>query len=227
MVSYLPWHYKDFTLSGKNWRDKMLENNDFMERQNDAIIQSSCDRRTLATIAVWLRENGEPVTTASSVVRLAMERLREIIINHAGAQDIETSDDATDVLKFIGASKVNPSGRNMATYVKKMEIESQLLDGGNLEYVTEPAKTKADLRKTRQVGKLMPEAMRIAKIQAKERLEETQKPVIRMPDNVVETPEQAVIRRDEELEASKSQMLLPTAQQELKEEEHEETSEDD
>ena len=201
----------------------MLENNNFMERRNDAIIQSSCDRRTLATIAVWLRENGEPVTTASSVVRLAMERLREIIVNHAGAQDIETSDDATDVLKFIGASKVNPSGRNMATYVKKMEIESQLLDGGNLEYVTEPAKTKASIRKTRQVDKLMPEAMRIARTQAREGLEKTQKPVTRMPDNVVETPEQAVVRRDEELEASKSQMLLPTAQSELEEESDEES----
>ena len=181
----------------------MLELLDPMERQNDAIIQSSCDRRTLATIAIWLRKNGEPVGSASAVVRLGVERLREIIITHFGAEDIETTDDATDILKFVGAGKVNPAGRNVATYVKKMELENAVYEGSRIDNVLSPARDKAEKRKDQARQGYMEafkhidmEAIKRAAGQGQEQPREYRK-----PDNMVEEPEtleQATARRKQE-----------------------------
>uniref|UniRef100_A0A6H1ZIC3 Uncharacterized protein n=1 Tax=viral metagenome TaxID=1070528 RepID=A0A6H1ZIC3_9ZZZZ len=180
----------------------MLESVDPMERQNDAIIQSSCDRRTLATIAIWLRKNGEPVGSASSVVRLGIERLREIIITHFGAEDIETSDDATDILKFVGAGKINPAGRNVATYVKKMELENAVFEGSKIDSILSPARDKAERRKEQARQGYM-EAIKQVDMEAIKRAinqgQEQEPHKYRKPDNmVVETLEEATARRKHE-----------------------------
>jgi len=194
----------------------MLEIQDPMVRQNDAIIQSSCDRRTLATIGVWLRKNGEPVSSVSSVVRLAMERLRDILITHFDVEDIETSDDATDVLRFLGAGKVNPAGRNVATYVKKMELENAVFEGSRLEQVLEPARKKADIRSqkrveelTKQFNDMSEEDIKKIATSGEKAKEEAQTRVFRKPEWLEEEPEtlaEATARRARESAELKASM---------------------
>jgi hypothetical protein len=140
-----------------------------------------------------------------------MERLREIIITHFEFDDIISSEDATDILKLVGADKVNPRGRGVPTYIKKMQMEAPIMqeDQAGLDYVLKPAQERERKRKEKAMAELkaaMPDAL--AKYKA------TQGPDIprefRTPDNV-ETPAEAEARRRQELEEEKRQLrCVPT-----------------
>lgn len=178
---------------------------DPMERRNDAVVQSSCDRRTLATVAAWLRANGEPVTSVSSVVRFALERMREIVITHFGADDVISSEGATDILKFIGAGRVNPQGRLVASYIQKVELEDQCFSGGTLERVMGPARKKEQERRKKAVDEYKQQIPQLLD-NVKETIKVEDRGETRMPDNVVEEPEAAAERRNGEDEEMLSQL---------------------
>ncbi len=203
------------------------------KRVNDCAVQTRCDKRTIATLTGWsLRERGY-VISMSELVRTALERLEDAILGKAPDLEILSSEEANDLIKQHFDATLHPKrtikggNRQVPTYNysyrKQLDLEDALMEDRTPEYGRE--RTLKMIKKG--TVSVTPEMV----IEEYKRMKSEPKPEVkreaRMPDNVVETPEQAVVRRDEELEASKSQMLLPTAQQEIKEEEHEETSEDD
>jgi hypothetical protein len=94
-----------------------------MKRKLDAVLQTSVDRRDLATIAEYFRRKGIISLNRSTVVRLAIETLAKIIVKNGGIEFAKT-EDAQSVLEELGIDQLNPSRRLVANYLANLEMDS-------------------------------------------------------------------------------------------------------
>ena len=93
------------------------------ERANDSLVQSRCDRRSLATLAKWLHEHGAIVTSTSQLVRVIIEECRQRVVAE-DAVDILSYEDADSILKALGVKSLNTNSRQMSTYIKQQGKEA-------------------------------------------------------------------------------------------------------
>lgn len=78
------------------------------ERVADAVIQSRCDSRTLATFAAYFYERGLMLRSVAELVRLALEFSRFILVAAGELNEIVTAEDAVMTLSRLGLDQVNP-----------------------------------------------------------------------------------------------------------------------
>ena len=102
-------------------------------RVSDAVVQSRSDRRTIAQLAMFFSEQGDPPGSIANLVRMALEELREILEEHKLCPEIESSEDATHILMKHGLEQINPSGRGSENYFKRLSLESRMLSGNTEE----------------------------------------------------------------------------------------------
>jgi hypothetical protein len=111
-----------------------------LERANDCLAQTRCDRRSLATLAKSLHEKGEFVSSTSKLLRLIIEDLR---LRHIaeGAVDIMSYDDADNILKALGMRGLNSGDRQMGVYLRQLGKEDLFHEGLPLSYAMRPRTT--------------------------------------------------------------------------------------
>ena len=177
------------------------------QRANDALIQSRCDRRSLATLAKALYEQSYIITSTSQLIRLVVEELRRRVLTE-GADDILSYEDADRILNTFGCKGLNTNGRAMPTYIRQQGKEALLLDGTPVDYALTPQVTKKMLAARREGIERAARRM-LEDGEAKRIFEQsTENREFRRPDNI-ETVQQAEQRRQKELEDTKSALAHP------------------
>lgn len=91
--------------------------------RNDAIVQCSINSKELATVALYMHENGIHPKTRSELLRVSIETLADIVVNKGGAQRIERTTEATEILHKLFGAELNPSGRLKAAMLKNLQEE--------------------------------------------------------------------------------------------------------
>ncbi len=94
------------------------------DKVKDSVISVRLDRRSLATLAMFFEKTGDYPTNASTLVRMIVEELKEILIDHSLIEDVISTDDATNILRRFGITKLNPGRRGSKTYQKQLELQS-------------------------------------------------------------------------------------------------------
>ena len=94
-----------------------------MKEPLDASFQVRSKRRTLATIAKFLTENGFRPRSKSELGRVALEILKDNLITGGLVDPIEDSIEATRFLESLGLGPLNIRGHE-ASYLKQLQIES-------------------------------------------------------------------------------------------------------
>jgi hypothetical protein len=95
-------------------------------RKSTVIINSRCDRRTIAGLALFWLEQGEPCRSVSEIVRISIEHFWTLLLKSQRAKDIKTHDEAVKILSTIG---VKTPQRLHGSLVNEMAKESLSLDG--------------------------------------------------------------------------------------------------
>lgn len=182
----------------------MSELEELRRRVNDTIVQTRCDRRTLATLLEFFRNKGIHVSSLSDLIRVTMEQMRHFATEFEGAKDILSTEDATYILKSLGRASLNPGGRNMFTHVQQMQKESIYLDGGDINYVNR-RRIKGKLIEEKEMKELRTLAEEIAPgIVAQARLGGEK-------EKEVETTAEAIKRRELEDQDMKTEFSKPPA----------------
>ena len=163
----------------------MAELLELMERVNDTVVQTRCDRRSLATILVAFREKGAHVTSLSSLLRMIIEQMRYVVLN-SGTEEVLSTEDATTLIKGLGRAGLNPGHRAMFTHKQQRERESSFLEYGSFDHNTNT--------RTRRTKELL-----------------NKSPQIDLSDSVQEEATANFLqqRRDQELKTMKSELRLP------------------
>lgn len=107
---------------------------ELQERVNDTVVQTRCDRRSLATILVDFRNRGANVSSLSSFLRMIIEQMHFIVVSQ-GAEEILSTEDATFMIKGLGRAGLNPGMRAMFTHNQQSKKESLFLEHGNFDYI--------------------------------------------------------------------------------------------
>ena len=105
-------------------REAQIRSNRF----NDSVLTVRCDRRTLVVLAEFFHAEGDPVTSLSSLVRMALEELKDILVINEKIEDVLSSEDATVTMTRLGMGNLNPSGRGERIYMKALQLEKHGFD---------------------------------------------------------------------------------------------------
>ena len=96
------------------------------ERMNDSVLQLRCDRRTIATLAEFFFNDGEQIMSLSQLGRMAIEELRQILVDNNLVDDVLSTEDATKTLDRLGMGNLNPRGKGKRNYTKALRIEQRI-----------------------------------------------------------------------------------------------------
>jgi len=183
------------------------------ERANDALCQTRCDRRSLATAAKALYKKGYMPTSTSQLLRLIIEYCRHILVEE-GAIDILSYEDADRILYAFGVKSLNAGGRQMSTYIRQRGKEELFLDGTPIDYATAPKATKKMMetkkRNIENAAKALLESGEAKKIFDESYRTDPREREFRKPDNI-ESPEQAEQRRQQDLKNTKAALATVPA----------------
>ena len=181
-----------------------------LKRANDALCQTRCDRRSLATLAKALYQQGYMITSISQLIRTTIEELRNRVIAD-GAEDVLSYDDADNILQAFGCGGLNPSGRARPTLLRQQGKEALFLDGQPVEYATRTKTTKKILESRKRDIDL--EVQRIIDSGEAQKILDSVKNEgkrnLRKPETMVETPAEAEERRQGELKDIKAGLATP------------------
>lgn len=81
------------------------------QRPSDSIIQTRCDRRTVATIARYFQGKSLFPRSHAELIRLALEELRIILIHNKLVEDVDSTQEAMTVLDGLGIGGFSPASR--------------------------------------------------------------------------------------------------------------------
>ena len=102
-----------------------------MEKQsaNDVVLSVRCDSRALAVMASFYTSEGEFITSNSQLVRMIIEDMRRLTVQHGLEEDILSVEDARNVLEGLGLSNLNVSGRGKKNLFNALQKENWMLEG--------------------------------------------------------------------------------------------------
>ena len=104
--------------------------------RNDSIVQTSCKRTDLATIAGWLDLKGIRIRSMAELVRWTIEGMVDILEKNDFPRVQDTAR-ATEILKSLGlADSLNPSkryGRNLFKNILNTSLEQEKEEVGEIE----------------------------------------------------------------------------------------------
>lgn len=99
-----------------------------LNRSTDTIMQGRVSRKSLATIIIFLHEQGESVHTMSMLTRVIVENFKNIIVKKGLVKEVESVLDATNILSSFGINNLNPQNRSIKKYIDQLEQEDILLE---------------------------------------------------------------------------------------------------
>jgi len=170
----------------------MVEFEDTQKRVNDCVVQTRCDKRTLATLTQYLIESRGYVISVSELVRISLETLEDIILNKRPDMRIASTEDADNMLNEIYKANLHPTragkgGRRVPTYNysfrKQLDLEDAYIEGRDAGYV-KPRSKEMEAKSKKSIDTTVRHLIMSGK--AKEAID------------AVESPAQAQKRREEE-----------------------------
>jgi len=100
--------------------------------KNDAIVQGSLSRCTLATCGLFIRDKlGIPLRSKSELVRAVFMIVEELARNN-GCEIVNSIERATRVMHEIGAGSLNPQNRLRKNLMENLQQEA--LDAEGVSY---------------------------------------------------------------------------------------------
>ena len=97
-------------------------------------ITSRLDARTLASLALFWQEKGEPVRSVSELARLSLEAFSELLILNKAAEFVQTQEDANEILSRLNLSVQKTNRGNL---VRAYNLEN--LNIGSTEVAPNPS----------------------------------------------------------------------------------------
>jgi len=108
-------------------------------RPTSIAFTSRCDIKSLATLAYFWRDKGEPARSVSELVRMSLETFRDVVLKQWPQYEIK---EVTDALSILNRSNLTTGHRNRATLLKEMQIDEMVAEGLDPAYVSKQ-RTKA------------------------------------------------------------------------------------
>ncbi len=87
----------------------------------DAVVQTRMDRRTLATIALWMQKKSYRPATRSDMIRLALECFEKVIGDEV--MRVSTTHEANKVLLGLFPEGLNPAGRGRRAMLHNLQTD--------------------------------------------------------------------------------------------------------
>src|SRR2546428_371120 len=81
--------------------------------KKDGLIQGNMDKRTLATLLLWLDKQGRPARSMIEVVRLPLEHMVEVLVETGQIEMVEHTADAENILESRFETNLNRGGRGL------------------------------------------------------------------------------------------------------------------
>lgn len=158
---------------------------DLNKRQNNMIISVRCDRRTLATLHSYFTKHGEDFFSIGSLVNLALESFRSLVLSQDKSYDVLSVQDATEILRQFSRAKLNPGEKYERTYISQMQLEGNVVS----KYELGIDKSRSEALLDRQMGEIRREAEEIGPgIAQKAREAEDKKQIEEQKDQLGKPP---------------------------------------
>ena len=94
-------------------------------RKNDSVVHVRLDRRTVAVLAEYfIGHEREPIGSVSQLLRVGLEELKDLLIQHQVVEDVLSVLDATETLDRLGLGNLNQSGQGKRTLAEAVSLET-------------------------------------------------------------------------------------------------------
>lgn len=107
-----------------------------MER-TDTVVQTAVNRKVLAKAALYFQQNGERPRSMSEMLRTIVSIFDTIITKH-GAEDIATSEEATEILQSMFKVELNPGDRYLKSFLKNLEDQNGRVETDEIKFSSIP-----------------------------------------------------------------------------------------
>jgi len=108
----------------------------FKKNPKTAVVQTRCDRRTLAMMAKFWASQGTPARSISDLCRISLEAFCHILTTNDQVDQVETQSDANQFLEHYGLSSgINPV-KNLRSMLEAMKIDSLKSEGVDPSYAS-------------------------------------------------------------------------------------------
>ena len=165
------------------------------KRPASLVINSRCDIRTIASLALFWRGQNEPAKSVSEIVRVSLETIQEALVLQGKARHVEGVEEALEIIQQMGLTIPE---RSRSIVAKALANESLILEGFNPAKLVRTNKNKVTPSHpmAERASNLMREAS-IAKMQA-EAHEST--------GELAENEDDAIARREQDASEQKLKM---------------------
>ena len=166
--------------------------------KKDALVQAWIDRRVLATLSVWLDENGYRTRFMSDVVRIVLEEIANQAVKSGEVYKIEFTEDATKILESKYRVDLNPSGRGLKNLTHNLVLDRMRRRSGVVGSATGVTSVEEDMETRKWVAKAVEIFRQIEEAEERNRKIEQEK---RIAENYKVVDGVVVPRSEEEKEA--------------------------
>uniref|UniRef100_A0A6M3K8K9 Uncharacterized protein n=1 Tax=viral metagenome TaxID=1070528 RepID=A0A6M3K8K9_9ZZZZ len=118
------------------------------KRPTTVVLTTRCDMRTLASLALWWREQGDSPRSTSELVRISLEMFADIVLKKYSRLEVEKTDDAEEILARCG---MRIRKKNRRHVLEQLQLEDQLLSSRpSPTYVTDKRKLERPFAPTQR-----------------------------------------------------------------------------
>lgn len=96
------------------------------KRPNTAVAEVRCDRRVLASFAVYYSEKEEKPKSTSDLLRFIIYDFYDILLKHKLIKEILSTAESLEILTELKFENLNRSNRGLVTLSKQISKESIL-----------------------------------------------------------------------------------------------------
>jgi hypothetical protein len=126
-------------------------------RVNTLCTSVRLDARTIATIGLYAHKQGERLLSYNDVVRFGLEILRELVIRQDFECNVESTEQAVEVIKRLGLGALLKRNRNARALAKQLSLEDHSSEGFDPLRVTPVLAKEVDEQAYREALEAMEE----------------------------------------------------------------------
>ena len=94
------------------------------DRPNTTVAEVRCDRRVLASIAIYYSKNANRPKSTSDLLRLIIYDYHDLLVKHEIIKEITSTTEAVEILNGLKFHNLNRSGRGIKVLAKQISKES-------------------------------------------------------------------------------------------------------
>lgn len=97
------------------------------ERPNTCVAEMRCDRRVLASLAVYYKKKPRQPRSTSELLRAIIYDYHQLLLDHEMVVEIETTAEAVEImdeLQFTGLNRMGRGSKTLSEQISKEAIEA-------------------------------------------------------------------------------------------------------